>query len=554
MASRLNDMAVLNDDRKNSNPRAASIRIQADTMSGYSGQRRHDLRIGEIPNYVDDDRVGLNRTLIIPPPPAEMREIAKERRGRREIQRKMKSNAAIATAGIITFGSEAAQLFEELPKAEQDRAFRDLAEAVARRLNTSLHSLVIHLDEATIHAHFHLCSYDLDGLPLSKTTRPQILSELQDLTAEVMQRYCPEIERGTRYGDRLAAGADYADVINKSVKQLHRELPGDLARKQAEVEALERAREEADAARAASEKLAEIAARVHKENQDAEAATRTKLREVEDRLADLEAQEQNARERVTEMQGRVDKLTAKESLTEKETKRLETYQKRLTDRIAELEAAEATAEAARADAEAGAARVKAEAERIRADAEAERIKAEEAADAATERARAAEARQAEATARAAIVRDGLNAVVTELAAGTLRRSEDGRLRAKDPAPLRAAHPEIKPAIGAAVEVVETAAQSLRKARQTERDAQRKREETEAELAREREAVEQEKAKLEAAFERVIGWMHRLEPLIARFTAWLDLPGLPKSVRDEGLAIMRDAARTAEGLKKDGPGT
>jgi len=542
-------MAVLNDDRKNANPRAASVRIQADTMSGYSGQRRHDLRIGEIPNYVDEDRVGLNRTLITPPPPAEMREIAQERRGRRETLRKMKSNAAIATAGIITFGAEAAQWFEELPKAEQDQAFRDLAEAVARRLNTSLHSLVIHLDEATIHAHFHLCSYDLDGRPLSQTTRPQILSELQDLTTEVMQRYCPEIERGTRYGDRLAAGADYADVIHKSVKQLHRELPADLARKKAEVEALERARAEADAARAASEKLAEIAARVQLEHQDAETATRIKVREVEDRLADLEAQEQNARERVTEMQGRVDKLTAKESLTAKETKRLETYQKRLTDRIAELEAAEATAEAARADAEAGAALVKAEAERIKADAEAERIEAEKA----TERARAAEARQAEATARAAVVTEGLTAVVTELAAGTLRRSDDGAFIAEDPTPLHAACPEIEPAIHQAVEVAERARTSFATARQAERDALRQREETEAELAREREAVEQEKAKLEAAFDKVMGWMRRLEPLIARFTAWLNLPGLPEAVRDEGRAIMGDAARTAEELKQDGLG-
>ena len=67
-------------------------------------------------------------------------------------------------------------------------------------------------------------------------------------------------------------------------------------------------------------------------------------------------------------------------------------------------------------------------------------------------------------------------------------------------------------------------------------------------------MEQEKAKLEAAFAKVMGWMHRLEPLIARFTAWLNLPGLPKSVRDEGLAIMGEAARAAERLKKDGPGT
>jgi DNA gyrase inhibitor GyrI len=73
------------------------------------------------------------------------------------------------------------------------------------------------------------------------------------------------------------------------------------------------------------------------------------------------------------------------------------------------------------------------------------------------------------------------------------------------------------------------------------------------LARERVALEKEKDKLEAAFKTVTGWMRLLEPLMKRLTAWLNLPGLPKSIRDEGLAIMRDANKAAEGLKTDGLG-
>ena len=86
-------MPVLTDDKKHANPRAGSVRIAADTMSGYSGQRRHDLRAGTLPKYVDEKRVHLNRVLITPPTPAEMREIAKSRRApeghsaRHEIQR-----------------------------------------------------------------------------------------------------------------------------------------------------------------------------------------------------------------------------------------------------------------------------------------------------------------------------------------------------------------------------------------------------------------------------------------------------------------------------------
>jgi hypothetical protein len=380
-----------------------------------------------------------------------MREIAKARRARRDTQRAMKSNAAIATAGIITFGSEAAQMFEALSQEDQDRAFRDLAEAVAAHLNTSVHALVVHLDEATIHAHFALSAYDHDGVPLSRATRPAILSELQDLTAEVLQRYCPEIERGTRYGDRLAAGAEWPDVIHKSVKQLHRELPADLAAKRAELEALEqvgaeaqdridglrtevakldqtvervlgdvaqledektrvedelddliRDQEAAEVARDASARIAKIARRERKERKARAVAARAETRVIEDRLAglkaaeaeardrltSLEAEEEAARKRVVEMQGRVAKLSEKATLTDKEAKRLETYSRRLEDRVAVLNAARDAAEAARDAATVETERAQAEAARVSAKAAA---KVEEAAS----EVRDAEARKAE---------------------------------------------------------------------------------------------------------------------------------------------------------------
>jgi len=53
-----------------------------------------------------------------------------------------------------------------------------------------------------------------------------------------MQRFCPEIGRGDRYGDRLAARADLSDIIHRSVHTLHREWRGNLPEKQAELAAL----------------------------------------------------------------------------------------------------------------------------------------------------------------------------------------------------------------------------------------------------------------------------------------------------------------------------
>lgn len=284
------------------NPRAASTRLELRSAHRLGGQRKHDLRIGRQPAYVDPLRREDNRLLIDPATPAVMRRLCADRRALRDTQRAMKRNAAVAACGVITFGAEAAELFERLEPSQQDAAFTDLAEAIAERLNTTLHGLVIHLDETTIHAHYQLAAYNRDGVPLSKATSPRVMSGLQDLTAEVMGRHCPGIERGHQYGGRIEAGADFRDTLHRTVRQLHQDLPREIDEKRAQV---------------------------------AEASAR-----------------------VDEMRERVAKLEDKAELTDKETKRLGTYKKRLEDRIKELEDAtkeeERLAEIAREDADAAA--------------------------------------------------------------------------------------------------------------------------------------------------------------------------------------------------------
>ena len=51
-------------DATASNPNAVSVRIEPKAMSKAKFQRRHDLRIGKQPAYVDGDRTHLNRDLI----------------------------------------------------------------------------------------------------------------------------------------------------------------------------------------------------------------------------------------------------------------------------------------------------------------------------------------------------------------------------------------------------------------------------------------------------------------------------------------------------------
>ncbi|MEQ6203336.1 plasmid recombination protein [Sulfitobacter sp. HNIBRBA2951] len=226
------------EDAAAANPNAVSVRIKPKAMAKAKFQRRHDFRIGKQPAYVDEDRTELNRHLMeLRPLPDIQREneTLRKRAGR---TRKMKSNAAVTTAGIITFGHTAQEVFNQLPEEMQDRAFRELAQEIAAQLKTSLEALVVHLDETAIHAHFTMRSYNDDGEPISNAMRRGDMSALQDLAAEVMQRYAPQIERGNKKQARLKAGAKYSDSLHRTVKQLHQDLPQEKAALEVEIAAM----------------------------------------------------------------------------------------------------------------------------------------------------------------------------------------------------------------------------------------------------------------------------------------------------------------------------
>ncbi|MTH66174.1 plasmid recombination protein [Paracoccus shanxieyensis] len=370
------------------NPKAASTRLELKNVRSLAGQRKHDLRIGRQPDYIDEIRKSLNRIIMEPDPPGAMRTICEGRRSLRETRRKMKKDAAVAACGIITFGTEAADLFEALTPEAQDAAFLDLAESVAERLNTTLHGLVVHMDETTIHAHFQLAAYNRDGVPLSQATRPAVMSGLQDLTAEVMARHCAGIERGHRYGDRIAAGADFKDTLHRTVRELHTDLPREIAAKRAD--------------------LAEASARAD------------------------------------EMRARVQKLENKAELTDKETKRLETYRARLAERVAVEEAAQA------------------EAERLT------RIALDEAEQARRER-DAAKTEEEASRIKAARITSAIQVLADEIRDETIGRGESGNVEAHNPEGLRQGFPDLKPAVIATADAM-TAKKRLEAAAQADRDA------------------------------------------------------------------------------------
>lgn len=109
-------------------------------------------------------------------------------------------------------------------------------------------------------------------------------------------------------------------------------------------------------------------------------------------------------------------------------KRLQTYEKRLSDRVAELETAQAASEAARA--------------------EAERLVGLARTDRQNEEARAANIRV-----KTVAVADAVSALNEEVSARTIRRNEAGRITARMPERIRPAMPEIRPVVAAAADLV-----------------------------------------------------------------------------------------------------
>lgn len=314
-----------------SNPRAVQVRVVTRSAVRAGTQRSHDLRIGPQPAYVDTARTDLNTTLVQPLTGTALRAICVERRARRVTKRAMKSSASVGLAGIITFGHQAQPLFLRLSKEAQEAAYREVAEAVAARLNTTLTGLVVHRDESAPHAHFQCPAFDLTGHPVSDKTKRGTLSELQTLAAELMVRHAPGIERGYSKADRLKGGASPSEVVNRSVAELHDDLPHEIAALRAQVQALQGRIAEAE------EKAATNDARARKALEKAQAD--------EDKAAKALRNVETYERRARDARADVERLTAEVAAAEARVTASEEAQSKAEDarRVAERQATAAEA-------------------------------------------------------------------------------------------------------------------------------------------------------------------------------------------------------------------
>jgi Chromosome segregation ATPases len=287
-----------------------SVRIAHLHAGKAKSQRYHDARAPkQIPGYVDKAMTHLNSVLLKPKPESMLRDECERLRAQREPKRRMKADAAIVTAGIITFGHDAQTVINGLEPEVQDVLFMKTAEAIADRWNTDIVSLVVHRDESAPHAHFSLLAVDRTGKPLSKTIDTR---ELQDIAGQVFLPY--DITRGTPKAVRVARGDDVSKIVHRSVRQLHNDLPRELANVKSEIE------KNASIAQDYESKLSDLLL----EMQRLEESKKRALQEQEDAQKKADKNQRLILEQQVKLDaGRVD--------AEKAQSRIEIYERRAAD-------------------------------------------------------------------------------------------------------------------------------------------------------------------------------------------------------------------------------
>jgi DNA repair exonuclease SbcCD ATPase subunit len=307
------------------------VRVEIRDAQGYANQRRHDLRIGAQPAYVNPDPPEPNRIFIQPLTTAEIKALAKERRAQREMVRAMKINAGVAVVGIIGFGIEAQKMFEALDAVTQEKALRAAVARVAADLRTTVTGLVFHLDETAKHAHFSLCGYDVTGQPLSTWMGRGVLRELQTALHEELRAFMPDLERGRSRKARAEAGAAPHELVHRSVDELHIDLPFEIEVKRKELAEL-------------AEKIRTNEARAEKARIKAGAEGERAAKAI--RNAEVyERRSQGAKSEVEALTGQIEGLEARLKLIEAAKTAAEDVRDRAREQAKDAEARTETAEA-----------------------------------------------------------------------------------------------------------------------------------------------------------------------------------------------------------------
>ena len=215
-----------------------SLRIKAVDMRGLMAQRRHDMRIGKQPNYVDQSRNHLNEQLftrgvyVAADEPgcvdadsdiSQMRQLMnRERQVLNDRAKRSTKKQAYWRTAVLTFSKSAqVSVSEKPPHEEVEAMFHDFAKRHGVRLLWATY----HGDETA--PHYHAAFEGIDDKGYSLRFNKAELSAEQDHAASFLASR--GIERGKPKRESIADGEDPSSYLNRSVKELHEQLPQELA-------------------------------------------------------------------------------------------------------------------------------------------------------------------------------------------------------------------------------------------------------------------------------------------------------------------------------------
>ncbi len=224
-----------------------SVRVKFKTVRQATGQHQHNDRT-KVPSYSDPSLIGMNKTLKAFPTETytkrngdevvrevKMRSMADdiESRYKDAIGRKWQSNSCHFIDGILTFSSEA----DLSDKAALDKCALDTMGALIKKhelREDALIEMVRHEDETRPHYHFLLLNQRLNMTSARRSFDRDACVELQDLAGK--QFASMEIHRGTPKQERIDNDEPIHKYINRTVKQLHEDLPKEVAHVKSEFE------------------------------------------------------------------------------------------------------------------------------------------------------------------------------------------------------------------------------------------------------------------------------------------------------------------------------
>jgi len=289
-----------------------SIRIGSVRAGGYKGQRTHDLRQGKVPDYVDQDRSGLNRGDDTPTlakvhemnvgqkhaakiatraryeaaqASGDDSEIKDAKAAKNACRQAYSETGVVAYRGILTFGTEAQKVIKTLSPEDLERFVRESVIGAADVVDTSVFGIRLHLDESAPHAHFYWLATNEQGRKINPDKYD--CRKIQDLAAEPFKDL--GLTRGKNKDLWIEEGAEPSKYINESVKELHERLPADLAKAR---QALEEAQEAAIAAQRERDDMRAQLDAVTQERASVEVELQAKAAELL-RLEAIQAKAQN---------------------------------------------------------------------------------------------------------------------------------------------------------------------------------------------------------------------------------------------------------------------